>query len=98
MEKYQKNIADLDNVTFIHISLDDDLDAAQEWAAKESFPWLTVMNDKIEASGLEPYIVTESVPEYHLIDKNGNTIVDGSPDSAEAFAKIAELGKMAKEG
>ncbi len=97
MEKYNKTIAKLDNVAFIHVSRDSDEDSAEEWAAKEQFPWLTVMKDKTEASGLGVYKTTKSVPEYHLIDGDGKTIVAGSSSSTKAFAKIAELGKVVKE-
>jgi len=77
----------------IHVSLDSDKDAAQGWAAKESFPWLTVLPGKVKKSGLRDYKTTKAVPEYHLIDKDGNTVVAGTSGSSVAFKKIAEIGK-----
>ena len=96
MEKYNKHIAKLPNVEFIHISLDQSDEAAEDWAAKEQFPWLTILPDKVERSGMEDYKTNDSVPEYHLIDAEGNTIVKGDPLGADAFAKIDELAKESK--
>ena len=53
MEKYKKNIEGAANVEFIHVSLDSDEDAAEKWAVDESFPWLTVMPDKVDRSKLK---------------------------------------------
>ncbi|MBK1833722.1 hypothetical protein JIN78_06575 [Roseibacillus ishigakijimensis] len=90
MEKYKKEIADLANVEMIHVSLDQDDDAAEEWAEKESFPWLTVLPDKVDRSTMRDYKTTNAVPEYHLVDGEGNSLAKGQ---AAAFAKIAELTK-----
>lgn len=97
MEKYKKHIEGTSNIEFVHVSLDQEEDAAEEWAVKEQFPWLTVMPDKVERSTLNAYRTTNSVPEYHLVDGDGNTIVAGSPSGAEAFTKIDELAKQAVE-
>lgn len=97
MEKYHAKLAGLSNVEFIHVSLDADEDVAEEWAAQEKFPWLTVMKDKMERSGLDKYKTTNGVPEYHLIDGDGNTVVAGSAGSGAAMQKIAEIGKAADE-
>lgn len=96
MEKYNKHIANASNVEFIHVSLDRSEDAAEEWAAKEAFPWLTVMPDKVDRSGLNDYKTTNAVPEYHLIDGDGNTIVKGSSSGAAAFAKIDEIAEKSE--
>lgn len=96
MEKYNKHIAEVPNVEFVHVSLDRDEDAAEEWAAKEQFPWLTIMPDKVDRSGLRDYKTTNAVPEYHLVDGEGNTIVKGTSSGAAAFAKIDELAKESK--
>ncbi|GHC57111.1 hypothetical protein [Roseibacillus persicicus] len=100
MEKYKKHIADLPNVEFIHISLengDDGAEKAEKWAAKESFPWLTVLPEDAEKSGLSAYKTTNSVPEYHLIDGDGNTVVAGTHVGDAAFAKIKEIAEEASE-
>ena len=75
MEKYKEHIANAENVEFIHISLDNGDDAAERWAEKESFPWLTILPDNVEKSSLREYKTTKSVPEYHLVDAEGNTVV-----------------------
>lgn len=73
----------------IHVSLDSDKSSAQEWASQGAFPWLTVLPEKVEKSGLrKDYKTTSGVPEYHLVDKNGNSVAKGLSAS---FAKIAEM-------
>ena len=91
METYNEKIANLENVEFIQVSHDSDEDPAEKWAAKEAFPWLTILPDDVEKSGLKAYKTTNSVPEYHLVDSEGKTIVAGSASGQAAFAKIAEL-------
>lgn len=93
MEKYKKHIADVPNVEFVHVSLDRGDDAAEEWAAKEEFPWLTILPDKVEKSSMRDYKTTNSVPEYHLVDAEGKTIANGS---GACFAKIDEIAKESK--
>lgn len=95
MEKYNEHIANTSNIEMIHVSLDSDEDAAESWAAKEGFPWLTVLPDKKERSGLDVYKTTNGVPEYHLVDAEGNTVVAGSAGSSAAFTKIDEVAKKA---
>ncbi len=76
----------------IHVSLegDNDDDAAETWAAEEEMPWLTILPSKVKKSGMRDYKTNNLVPEYHLIDGDGNTIAQGSKQS---FAKIAELSE-----
>lgn len=93
MEKYKKHIEGTANVEFVHVSLDRDEDAAEEWAAKEAFPWLTIMPDNVERSTMRDYKTTNGVPEYHLVDGDGNTVVAGSSSGAAAFAKIDEVAE-----
>lgn len=88
MELYKQHIADNPKVAMIHISRDSNEDAAEEWAKKAGFPWLTVLPDKTERSGLDDYKTSNGVPEYHLIDGNGNTVAKGQNAS---FAKIKNL-------
>ena len=73
----------------VHVSLDRDKNAAESWAAKESFPWPTVMMDKLTASGLEEYM-PQGVPNYKLLSKDGTIVAEGK---SEVFAKVAELKK-----
>ena len=48
MKQYNEEIATNPAVEMIHASLDRDKKAAESWAAKEGFPWPTVMMDKID--------------------------------------------------
>ena len=88
MEKYKTNIAGNSKVEFIHISQDQSEDAAEEWAAKEGFPWLTVLPKDVERSKLLEFKTTNSVPHYVMVDREGNLLANSS---SEVFAKIDEL-------
>lgn len=97
VEKYKKHIAGTSNIEMVHISLDNSEDAAETWAAKEKFPWPTILPDKVDRSKLRDYKTTTSVPEYHLVDADGNTVVAGSPGGDGCFAKIDEVAKKRKD-
>ena len=71
----------------VHVSLDNDEKAATDWAAKHSFPWPTIMNSKIERSGLSEFL-PRGVPNYKLIDGDGNVVAEGqgaAPDPAQHY-------------
>ncbi|MAT30797.1 MAG: hypothetical protein DBX00_04910 [Verrucomicrobia bacterium] len=89
MKQYQAEIADNPGVEMIHVSLDRDKKAAETWAAKEGFPWPTVMMDNLKKSGFEDYM-PRGVPNYKLLSKDGKIVAEGK---GEVFAKAAELTK-----
>lgn len=93
MEKYTEVIAANPKVELIHVSLDSSEDSAEEWAAAEKFPWLTVAPGDVERSDLKEYHTSGSVPFYTLVDGEGNSIATGS---SGVFSKIAELGTGAE--
>lgn len=93
MEKYNKHIAENPNVEFVHVSLDRDDDAAEGWAAKDEFPWLTILPDDVEKSGLRDYKKTKYVPEYVLLNGEGKIVVAGNSNGTAAFSKIDELAE-----
>lgn len=89
MDKYKKVLEGNQKVAMIQVSRDQDNDSAEAWAAKEGFPWLTVLPDDVERSGLLDYRPGNFVPAYTMVDKDGNKVVDG----AEAvFQKAKEVG------
>ena len=88
MEKYNENVAENPKVEMIHISRDREKDAAQDWAAAEGFPWLTILPDDTARSGLMEYRTRNSVPFYTMVDADGNEVANGS---AAIFSKIAGL-------
>lgn len=61
----------------IHVSLDQNLEAAAEWAASEKFPWLTVLPDDVDASGLNRFKNGNFVPDYSLVRADGKKIGSG---------------------
>ncbi len=90
MEKYNSLIADNGNVTLIHISQDSSEDAAEKWAAAESFPWLSILPGDVKRSDLQSYRTRNVVPFYTMVDGNGKEIASGS---SSIFSKLASMEK-----
>jgi hypothetical protein len=88
VEKYNKTIAGNSKVAMVHVSLERQEGLAEVWAAKEGFPWLTILPKNVKSSGLMDYKKTGFVPEYALIDKNGKQLASGG---GEVFQKAVEL-------
>ena len=88
MGKYNDKIAGNEKVEMIHISRDRDEDAAEAWAAKEKFPWLTVLPDDAGDTGLNDYRTANYVPFYVWVDKDGEAMGTGSA----VLEKAVELG------
>ncbi len=91
MEKYKSVLADTEKVVFIHVSLDRSEELAEQWAAKESFPWLHILPDDVEKSGLKQFHTTGAVPCYVMLDADGEVVVKGSAGSTGVFNKASEL-------
>lgn len=70
----------------IHISFDSNAKASAAWASADELPWLTLVPENVEASGLLKYS-KGFVPEYHLVKADGEVVVSGE----EAFTKIKDL-------
>ena len=87
MEKFNDSVAKNKKVEMIHVSRDRDDDAAQDWAAAEKFPWLTVLPKNVERSGLMEYRQGNAVPSYSLVKADGEVVATGS----SVFAKAKEL-------
>ena len=87
MEKYEESVAKNKNVEMIHVSYDRDDDSAQDWAAKEAFPWLTVLPKNAERSGLREYHQGRGVPSYSLVKADGEVVATGS----SVFSKAKDL-------
>lgn len=88
MEKYNEVIAGNPKVAMIHVSQDQSEDAAEEWAASNNFPWLTVLPKDVPRSDLSEYRTRNVVPFYTLVDKDGKELANGS---SAIFAKLQEL-------
>lgn len=88
MEKYNKTIAGNSKVAMVHVSLEREKGKAEKWAAKEGFPWMTILPDNVQQSGMRDYKKTNFVPEYTLIDKDGKQIASGG---GEVFKKAVAL-------
>lgn len=78
MEKYNETVAKNPKVEMIHVSLDRDEDAAEEWAASAGLPWLTILMKDKDKSGFGDFKSTNFVPEYVLISRSGEKIGSGS--------------------
>jgi hypothetical protein len=90
VEKYKENVAENPKVEMIHISQDRSEDAAEQWAAKEGFPWLTILPGDSKRREFEEYYTRRVVPFYTMVDAEGNEVATGS---SAVFAKVAELGE-----
>ena len=88
MEKYNKQIGPNPLFEMIHVSMDEEVQAATEWAAKESFPWLTILPEANPA-GVMKFYPEEGVPEYILVDAAGNLVLIAP--SEKIFEKMTEL-------
>jgi hypothetical protein len=89
VESYKKHIADNPKVAMIHFSFDEDEAEATKWAKKESFPWLTVLEPKHKASGLDQF-AGEFIPGYILISQEGKVLAKGKDECLE---KISAMNK-----
>lgn len=87
-EKYKKSIEKNDKVAFVHVSQDYESKDAEKWAAKEKFPWLTVLPENYQGSGLRGYYAEAIVPFYTMLDAEGKEVARGAD---AIFAKIGEL-------
>ena len=90
MAAYNQRIANNDKVEFIHVSMDNSKKDALDWAVKARLPWLHVLNSNARGAGMMKFAQGEGVPQYYLIDKDGQLLATGE---GAAFAKIAELTK-----
>jgi len=93
VKKFKESIADNPKVEFIHVSADSSEDDAREWAAKEGFPWLTVVPDDVKRSDLMEFKTKNVVPHYVMVDSSGKLVANSS---SEVFSKIAEVSKAAQ--
>jgi thioredoxin-related protein len=91
VEKYNSEIAKLDNLELVQVSVDRDAKKAVAWAKKESFPWPTILMTDIEKT-LVKDIKTNAVPTYVLIDKDGKEI-SRAHDSGSVIKKFKEVTK-----
>ena len=73
-------------VEFIHVSQDEDLESALEWAKTAKFPWLTVTSKDAALAKLDIY-GTET-PSYALISKHCRVL---ATTEEAAKAKLKEL-------
>jgi thioredoxin-related protein len=91
VEKYNSEIAALDNLELIHVSVDRNLSQAVAWAKKESLPWPTILPADMNKT-MAKDIKVRGVPTYILMDKNGKEI-HRAHDSASVLKKFEEVSK-----
>ena len=88
MKYYNEKIAGNSKVEFIHVSQDEDQEAALEWATQAKFPWLTVLLTKSEASGLNTY--ASGTPSYTLVTKHGRVLATTEKLAMEKIKELTE--------
>jgi len=94
VETYNQHFANSESVAMIHVSYDKSNKAAEKWAAKAKFPWLTILPTHRKASGFTEFSKSDYVPEYQLIDAQGKAL---APEGKEAVAKAIELSQKEVE-
>lgn len=92
-EKYKKNIADNPEVEFIHVSQDFEKAEAEKWAAAAQLPWLTVLPENYEKTGMLKFYTEAIMPFYTMVDSKGKEVANGED---AIFKKVAELAKEAE--
>ena len=85
--KFKQKIANNDKVELIHISTDRTAARAQTWAAKEKFPWATLLQDDNYNGAKLMYPVTR-FPTYMLMTAEGKEV---SRDRKKVFEFIDGL-------
>ncbi len=87
MSKYHSAIAGNDKVEMVHISSDDNAQAASKWAAAEKFPWLTILPEEARSSELHQF-GSGFVPDYVLVSAEGEKIATGKDKVFEEAKKL----------
>ena len=80
-------------MALIQISGDNSEDDAEEWAAKENFPWLTVLPGDRTIRDLD-LRSRKAYPSYLLVDAEGNIVAQGS---GEVMSKVASLSGSSED-
>ena len=89
MKKYNDKVKPSGDIELIQVSLDRDPNAALSWAKKEKFPWPSIPNSALQATGMNKFKV-RAVPTYILVDKDGKEI---SRNLSAVYAKMESGGK-----
>jgi len=91
---YKEKMANHPSVEMVHISLDFNQKAALAWAVKESFPWPTVLMEKIRDAGLAT-LTPQEAPGYKLVTETGQLVAEGKE---AVLKKAAALALTKKKG
>ena len=84
-------VAGKDSLVMVHVSMDKDRAKAEAWAAKDKFPWFTLLNEDREGSEADKFRDPDGgVPQFVLVDKDGQVLARGFEEE-EVFAKAAGL-------
>ena len=83
MQTYNNSIAGNEKVELLLMSSDRSDADALKWSKKENFPWPQIMKGKISSEWNFMKHRSRYVPQYLLIDKQGNKVADGLPASLQ---------------
>lgn len=84
MESYNQKIAPHPSVELIHVSRDQEVKDAEEWARKDKLPWPILLAEDIPAE-IELYSPDGSVPDYILVDAAGKVLATGKEAAFETI-------------
>lgn len=88
MKYFNEKITGNTKVEFIHVSQDEDIKDAIDWAKSAEFPWLTVTLANIKAAGLDAY--DGGTPSYALVSKHGRVLATTEKGAMEKIKELTE--------
>lgn len=74
------------DVEMVQLSKDNDFDSLKKWARDVKFPWLMVAPKDVKSTGLAE-LSQGGVPQYTLINTNGDVVAQGKHAAMEFIKK-----------
>lgn len=88
MEKYNEKIKDAKNVEMVYFSRDSSEGAMESFMAEFKMPWPAIDFDKKDRWKLGATLAGNVVPNYVLIDAEGEVLANGSGGVFAALEKL----------
>ena len=93
METYDSKLAKSEEVAVIHVSYDKKDSDAKAWAKEAKMNWPIILGSDRKASGMVEFSKSEYIPEYRLVDAQGEAVP--LPEGMTAIEKAVVLAKEA---
>ena len=92
MEYYNETIAPAKNVEMIYFNRDSSEKAMEAFMAKFKMPWPALDFDKKDRFDLAKDLAGNGVPNYVLVDANGEVLAKGAGGTKSKIAELAKKG------